>query len=279
MRVLWDDLHWALSWAMSVNSDPWRWWPPKQSPPYQSSNWLAGGTSAVYNIMLHNLILLGIICKENTNIVCNERSVSNLPAAECVWCWGPVEAGLVVDQGGGERGVALQLGDQQSARLTNRQNNNKTHHENFAPKMPSIVDTSDNSPACSTCSFLHKSSQREPGLSSADDLPVSRPSEIFHKCVSGWWRSVTLLSEVLSWRRTLSLNLLVLILSATITQVTASESPDRECCDGPKNLPAPPPSPSYPRYNYPPPEVPDFPEYGPHQLPPRVPGYGPGTVE
>ena len=61
--------------------------------------------------------------------------------------------------------------------------------------------------------------------------------------------------------------------------VSASESPDRECCDGPTfklDPGAPGADLGYPRYNYPPPEVPDFPEYGPHELPPRVPGYGPG---
>ena len=64
--------------------------------------------------------------------------------------------------------------------------------------------------------------------------------------------------------------------------VIASESPDRECCDGPVYKLDPPGSGHhnlYPSYNYPPPEVPDFPEYGPHeQMPPRVPGYGPGIV-
>ena len=63
--------------------------------------------------------------------------------------------------------------------------------------------------------------------------------------------------------------------------MSASESPDRECCDGPSYKLEPGAGrgqeASFPRYNYPPPEVPDFPEYGPHeQMPPRVPGYGPG---
>ena len=63
------------------------------------------------------------------------------------------------------------------------------------------------------------------------------------------------------------------------TLVSASESPDRECCDGPtlKLDPGSGADLGYPRYNYPPPEVPDFPEYGPHELPPRVPGYGSGS--
>ena len=65
--------------------------------------------------------------------------------------------------------------------------------------------------------------------------------------------------------------------------VSASESPDRECCDGPSYKLEPGAGrgqeASFPRYNYPPPEVPDFPEYGPHeQMPPRVPGYGPGKL-
>ena len=239
--------------------------------------------------MLHNLILLGIIiCREKHKYICLGSSLTSPCSSARVWRWWwgvqevqEVQEAGMVDQGGG-RG-----GDQQSARLTNRQNINKQNHENFAPTMPSIVDTSDNSAACSTCSFLHKSSQRDPGLSSSDDLPVSQPSKIFQKCVRGWWRSVTILSEILSWRRTVSYNpqprlhLIVFILALLLSNnpVTASESPDRECCDGPKNIPGPAPSPSYPRYNYPPPEVPDFPEYGPHELPPRVPGYGPGTVK
>ena len=64
--------------------------------------------------------------------------------------------------------------------------------------------------------------------------------------------------------------------------VSGSESPDRECCEGPSfkldpGAGGPGADLGFPRYNYPPPEVPDFPEYGPHELPPRVPGYGSGN--
>jgi len=80
----------------------------------------------------------------------------------------------------------------------------------------------------------------------------------------------------------LSFKYILLILSLVPLLVSASESPDRECCDGPSYKLEPGAGrgqeASFPRYNYPPPEVPDFPEYGPHeQMPPRVPGYGPGV--
>ena len=74
-----------------------------------------------------------------------------------------------------------------------------------------------------------------------------------------------------------------MVAAAVPLLVSASESPDRECCDGPSYKLEPGAGrgqeASFPRYNYPPPEVPDFPEYGPHeQMPPRVPGYGPGKL-
>jgi len=125
-------------------------------------------------------------------------------------------------------------------------------------------------------------------------------------CGSDKTRSI--LEEVLSWRRTfseghethksshslklrpkpslhhsiapncLSLKYIFLILSLVLSSsVSCSESPDRECCDGPVFKPDPVPGQHYPSYNFPPPEVPDFPEYGPHEVPPRVPGYGPGV--
>ena len=143
----------------------------------------------------------------------------------------------------------------------------------------------------------------------------SNSSEILQQPVS-WLQSrdqtqCSILEEVLSWRRTryhllylpkvlhsykkrlkplssflksfapncLSLPFLLLFLSLVPTLVTASESPDRECCDGPVFKPDPGQGQhNYPSYNYPPPEVPDFPEYGPHEVPPRVPGYKPGNM-
>jgi len=115
---------------------------------------------------------------------------------------------------------------------------------------------------------------------------------------------VSILEEVLSWRRTAyqgpprtcferprneiikqysrkkaHLNFwfvssFLLLLSPMLT--TGSEFPQRECCDNPLYKFDPPPHETRttflpPRIAYPPPEVPDFPEYGP-EVPPRLPG-------
>ena len=265
MRVHWDDLLWALSGGMALHSQPWRW-------DLRHTDWQT----------------LPICCKASHSLLFLFDVFLPL---ELLWSSGVRLVRLVVDQDGGGGVTTTHLGDQQSQSLTPRlRDNNKTDHENIAPKMPSRVETSDNYPPCSTCSFLHKSSQSSPGVSCCDESPADcQPSEIFHKCERQGTVPVRSLSEVevLSWRRTryywpVSLHLLVLILSliTSLPLASSSESPDRECCEGPSNkqIPSPGPSPSYPRYNYPPPEVPDFPEYGPHQLPPRVPGYGPGSI-
>ena len=53
-----------------------------------------------------------------------------------------------------------------------------------------------------------------------------------------------------------------MVAAAVPLLVSASESPDRECCDGPSYKLEPGAGrgqeASFPRYNYPPPEVPDF---------------------
>jgi len=71
---------------------------------------------------------------------------------------------------------------------------------------------------------------------------------------------------------------ILLLLSICPMLVFASEFPQRECCDNPLYKFDPPPSNTRttflpPRIAYPPPEVPDFPEYGP-EVPPRLPGPG-----
>ena len=75
-----------------------------------------------------------------------------------------------------------------------------TDHEHFAPRMPSRVDPSDNLPECSNC--CSKSSQKSSQHKEMEDAPVSQPSEIFPKCVSQGSSKISILCEVLSWRRT-----------------------------------------------------------------------------
>ena len=124
---------------------------------------------------------------------------------------------------------------------------------------------------------------------------------------------VSILEEVLSWRRTanqspprtsverprnkviqqsfkrkplitpnsLSLcffRLIFFLISFNPVLISASEFPQRECCDNPLYKFDPPPSHTRttflpPRIAYPPPEVPDFPEYGP-EVPHRPPDSG-----
>jgi len=124
---------------------------------------------------------------------------------------------------------------------------------------------------------------------------------------------VSILEEVLSWRRTANLSpprtscerprsnviqqdfkrnpsntpnslslcffrLIFILISFSPVLISASEFPQRECCDNPLYKFDPPPSQTRttflpPRIAYPPPEVPDFPEYGP-EVPHRLPGPG-----
>ena len=79
----------------------------------------------------------------------------------------------------------------------------KTDDENVAPSLPSRVSpTPDNLPACSNCcshssDSSHSSPQRE-----LCDVGVSQPSEIFPQCMSQGSSQISILCEVLSWRRT-----------------------------------------------------------------------------
>ena len=88
----------------------------------------------------------------------------------------------VDDQGGGHHS-SDQDRDQED-KIT------KTDHENFAPRMPSRVYPSDDTSSSS-------SQHRE-----VEDVPVSQPSEIFPKCMSQGSSKISILCEVLSWRRT-----------------------------------------------------------------------------
>ena len=98
----------------------------------------------------------------------------------------------VDDQGGGESQLTSEQRDQQDE-IT------KTDHENFTPRMPSRVDPSDSLPPCSNCCCSKSSQHKE-----MEDVPVSQPSEIFPKCVSQGSSKISILCEVLSWRRTVS---------------------------------------------------------------------------
>ena len=235
----------------------------------------------------------------------------------------------------------------------NDHENSVKDHEKFSPSLPSRVHPSDfSTPTCHNC--YCKSSSKNNCWRRKLQPHCSNPSEILSKYQCQSHQKISILEEVLSWRRTpcdfaetlqtqvlhpykerprktttllqsiapycLSFKYILFILSLGMNQfyflqfhianlacnlemincfeiqefwndsipcsvpslVIASESPDRECCDGPVYKLDPPGSGHhnlYPSYNYPPPEVPDFPEYGPHeQMPPRVPGYGPGIV-
>ena len=99
----------------------------------------------------------------------------------------------VDDQGGGSHLTTAHSSDHhrdQEDKIT------KADHENVAPRMPSRVSPSDNLPACSNCDC--KSSQHK----EMEDVPVSQPSEIFPKCMSQGSSKISILCEVLSWRRT-----------------------------------------------------------------------------
>ena len=97
----------------------------------------------------------------------------------------------VDDQGGGHHLTPRHSSDRHSRDQEDKIT--KTDHENIAPRMPSRVDPSDDLPACSNCSC--KSSQHK----EVEDVPVS---EIFPKCVSQGSSKISILCEVLSWRRT-----------------------------------------------------------------------------
>lgn len=96
----------------------------------------------------------------------------------------------VDDQGGGGSQLTSEQRDQQDE-IT------KTDHENFTPRMPSRVDPSDSLPPCSNCCCSKSSQHKE-----MEDVPVSQPSEIFPKCMSQGSSKISILCEVLSWRRT-----------------------------------------------------------------------------
>jgi len=138
-------------------------------------------------------------------------------------------------------------------------------------------------------------------------------SEKFPNCRRQCKSKVSILEEVLSWRRTANqspprtcferprnnviqqsfkrkpsiipnrlsscfFRSILLLISLSPMLVSASEFPQRECCDNPLYKFDPPPTETRttflpPRIAYPPPEVPDFPEYGP-EVPPRLPGPG-----
>ena len=102
----------------------------------------------------------------------------------------------VDDQGGGPRLTTAHSSDHsrdQEDKIT------KTDDENFAPRMPSRVYPSDNLPACSNCcsKSSHSSQHKE-----MEDVRVSQHSEIFPKCMSQGSSKISILCEVLSWRRT-----------------------------------------------------------------------------
>ena len=97
----------------------------------------------------------------------------------------------VDDQGGGESHPTSDHHRDQQDEIT------KTDHENFPPRMPSRVSPSDSLPPCSSCCCSKSSQHRE-----VEDVPVSQPSEIFPKCVSQGSSKISILCEVLSWRRT-----------------------------------------------------------------------------
>jgi len=141
-------------------------------------------------------------------------------------------------------------------------------------------------------------------------------SEKYPSCRRQCKSKVSILEEVLSWRRTanqspprtcferprnnviqqsfkrkhsifpnrLSSYLfwsILLLISFSPMLVFASEFPQRECCDNPLYKFDPPPTETRttflpPRIAYPPPEVPDFPEYGP-EVPPGH-GHGSGVL-
>merc|ERR1719195_44639 len=191
-----------------------------------------------------------------------------------------------------------------------------TDHEVCSPLLPSRIPPSD-AHLPSPCYHCYSKYSHQSWKDSLSLSIHSKTSEILPKYRCQCRSKISILEEVLSWRRTscdaksldtkvldsahtntrpkfaetvhhstaphcLSFKYILLILSLVPLLVSASESPDRECCDGPSYKLEPGAGrgqeASFPRYNYPPPEVPDFPEYGPHeQMPPRVPGYGPGV--
>ena len=152
----------------------------------------------VYRIV-HNLIQLGIICKNKYRVISGRASQGEPGSLSNVSVSGG--GGRMVeqvdDQGGGSHLTTAHSSDHhrdQEDKIT------KTDHENVAPRMPSRVSPSDNLPACSNCDC--KSSQHK----EMEDVPVShsqpQPSEIFPQCMSQGSSSISILCEVLSWRRT-----------------------------------------------------------------------------
>lgn len=147
----------------------------------------------------------------------------------------------------------------------------------------------------------------------ARENSFSLNSEKIPNCRKQCKSKVSILEEVLSWRRTANqspprtcferprntviqqsfkrkpsiipnrlsscfFRSILLLISLSPMLISASEFPQRECCDNPLYKFDPPPSETRttflpPRIAYPPPEVPDFPEYGP-EVPPRLPGPG-----
>ena len=152
----------------------------------------------VYRIV-HNLILLGIICKNKYRVI-SGRASQGEPGSSLMLSvsgGGGRMVEQVDDQGGGSHLTIAHSSDHhrdQEDKIT------KTDHENVAPRMPSRVSPSDNLPACSNCDC--KSSQHK----EMEDVPVShsqpQPSEIFPQCMSQGSSSISILCEVLSWRRT-----------------------------------------------------------------------------
>merc|ERR550532_3188307 len=176
------------------------------------------------------------------------------------------------------------------------------HDSQSSPPLPSRIYPSEEIlPPSTTCYSQHSHQRWRHSACASDILPGG--------CGEGGRSRVSILEEVLSWRRTpsdhlkppviktprrvnsfqsmlaphcLSFKSFLLIFTLVPMLVSASESPDRECCEGPSfklepGAGGPDADLGFPRYNYPPPEVPDFPEYGPHELPPRGPGYGSGS--
>ena len=135
--------------------------------------------------IVHNLIQLGIICENKYRAISGRGGARGKPAwqvSNVCLAGGGRMVEQVDDQGGGSR-LTSHHGDQEDKTT-------KTDHENFAPRMPSRVYPSDDTSSSS-------SQHRE-----VEDVPVSQPSEIFPKCVSQGSSKISILCEVLSWRRT-----------------------------------------------------------------------------
>ena len=146
----------------------------------------------VFYSIVHNLIQLGIICENKYRAISGRGGARGKPAwqvSNVCLAGGGRMVEQVDDQGGGSR-LTSHHGDQEDKTT-------KTDHENFAPRMPSRVDPSDSLPPCSNCCCSKSSQHKE-----MEDVPVSQPSEIFPKCVSQGSSKISILCEVLSWRRT-----------------------------------------------------------------------------